>query len=52
MTPMLLVMTAIGAADVMFALDSIPAIFGLTQNVYIVFTATAFRCSVSGSCTS
>ncbi|WP_328329574.1 TerC family protein [Kribbella sp. NBC_00382] len=42
MTPMLLVMVAIGGTDLMFALDSIPAIFGLTQNVYVVFTATAF----------
>jgi tellurite resistance protein TerC len=42
MTPMLLVMVAIGGTDIMFALDSIPAIFGLTQNVYLVFTATAF----------
>ncbi|MFX1822185.1 TerC/Alx family metal homeostasis membrane protein [Pseudarthrobacter sp. CC4] len=42
LTPMLLVMVAIGGTDIMFALDSIPAIFGLTQNVYIVFTATAF----------
>ncbi|MER7365504.1 TerC family protein [Nonomuraea wenchangensis] len=42
MTPMLLVMIAIGGTDILFALDSIPAIFGLTQNVYIVFTATAF----------
>ncbi|MDV7243713.1 MULTISPECIES: TerC family protein [Rhodococcus] len=42
MTPMLLVMVAIGGTDILFALDSIPAIFGLTQNVYIVFTATVF----------
>ena len=42
MTPMVLVMIAIGGTDLMFALDSIPAIFGLTQNVFIVFTATAF----------
>ncbi|MDP4508167.1 TerC family protein [Nonomuraea turcica] len=42
MTPMVLVMIAIGGTDIMFALDSIPAIFGLTQNIYIVFTATAF----------
>ncbi|MGY5766339.1 TerC/Alx family metal homeostasis membrane protein [Brachybacterium sp. DNPG3] len=42
MTPMLLVMVAIGGTDVLFALDSIPAIFGLTQNTYIVFTATVF----------
>lgn len=42
LTPMLLVMVAIGGTDVMFALDSIPAIFGLTQNAYVVFTAVAF----------
>ncbi|GAA1633365.1 tellurite resistance protein TerC [Actinoplanes couchii] len=42
LTPMLLVMVAIGGTDILFALDSIPAIYGLTQNVYLVFTATAF----------
>src|SRR5699024_1859147 len=42
LTPMLLVMVAIGGTDILFALDSIPAIFGLTQNTYIVFTATVF----------
>jgi tellurite resistance protein TerC len=42
LTPMLLVMIAIGGTDILFALDSIPAIFGLTQNAYVVFTATAF----------
>jgi tellurite resistance protein TerC len=42
MTPMLLVMAAIGGTDILFALDSIPAIFGLTQNTFVVFTATAF----------
>src|SRR5690606_28554487 len=41
-TPMLLVMLAIGGTDILFAFDSIPAIFGLTQNVFIVFSATAF----------
>ncbi|PWI43493.1 TerC family protein [Streptomyces sp. ICBB 8177] len=41
-TPMLIVMLAIGVTDVLFALDSIPAIFGLTQDPYIVFTANAF----------
>jgi tellurite resistance protein TerC len=41
-TPMLLVMIAIGTTDLMFALDSIPAIFGLTQEPYLVFTANAF----------
>ncbi len=42
LTPMLLVMIAIGGTDILFALDSIPAIYGLTTDVYIVFTATAF----------
>jgi len=41
-TPLFLVMLAIGLTDVLFALDSIPAIFGLTQEPYIVFTANAF----------
>ena len=42
LTPMLLVMVAIGGTDILFALDSIPAIYGLTTEPYIVFTATAF----------
>ncbi len=42
LTPMLLVMLAIGGTDILFAFDSIPAIYGVTQNVYLVFTATAF----------
>ncbi|NKE08797.1 MULTISPECIES: TerC family protein [Kocuria] len=42
MTPMLLVMVAIGGTDILFAFDSIPAIFGLTQETYLVFTAVAF----------
>ena len=41
-TPMLVVIVAIGTTDVLFAMDSIPAIFGLTQDPYIVFTANAF----------
>jgi tellurite resistance protein TerC len=41
-TPMIIVVMAIGAANVVFALDSIPAIFGLTTDGYIVFTANAF----------
>ncbi|WP_051581633.1 TerC family protein [Pseudonocardia acaciae] len=41
-TPMLVVMTAIGTTDLLFALDSIPAIFGLTKEPYLVFTANAF----------
>ncbi|CAM5411229.1 TerC family protein [Streptomyces avidinii] len=42
LTPLMIVMLAIGTTDVLFALDSIPAIFGLTQDPYIVFTANAF----------
>ncbi|MFF9861907.1 MULTISPECIES: TerC family protein [Streptomyces] len=42
MTPMLVVILAIGFTDILFALDSIPAIYGLTQDPYIVFTANAF----------
>jgi tellurite resistance protein TerC len=41
-TPMLIVMIAIGTTDLIFALDSIPAIFGLTQEAYLVFTANVF----------
>ncbi|WP_298802877.1 TerC family protein [uncultured Pseudokineococcus sp.] len=41
-TPLLVVMIAIGSADLLFAVDSIPAIFGLTQEPYLVFTANAF----------
>ena len=41
-TPMLIVMIAIGLTDLLFALDSIPAIFGLTQEAYLVFSANAF----------
>jgi tellurite resistance protein TerC len=41
-TPMLLVIIAIGTTDILFALDSIPAIFGLTEEPYIVLTANAF----------
>ncbi|MEU8342487.1 TerC family protein [Spirillospora sp. NPDC048832] len=42
LTPMAIVMIAIGSTDVLFALDSIPAIFGLTTEPYLVFTANAF----------
>ena len=41
-TPMLLVIIAIGFIDLVFAVDSIPAIYGLTEQAYIVFTANAF----------
>ena len=41
-TPMFLVIIAIGFVDLIFAVDSIPAIYGLTEEAYIVFTANAF----------
>ncbi len=41
-TPMLLVILAIGSTDLFFALDSIPAVFGLTKETYIVFAVNAF----------
>jgi tellurite resistance protein TerC len=41
-TPMVVVMIAIGTTDLLFALDSIPAIFGLTQEPFLVFTANLF----------
>ncbi|MEU6250298.1 TerC/Alx family metal homeostasis membrane protein [Glycomyces sp. NPDC047010] len=41
-TPLFIVLIAIGSVDLLFALDSIPAVFGVTQEAYIVFTANAF----------
>lgn len=41
-TPMLVVLIAIGTTDLVFALDSIPAIFGITKEPYLVFTANVF----------
>ena len=41
-TPMLVVLLAIGTTDVMFAFDSIPAIFGLTKDPFLVFTSNVF----------
>lgn len=41
-TPLLIVMIAIGATDLLFALDSIPATFGVTQEPFLVFAANAF----------
>lgn len=41
-TPMLIVMVAIGSADLLFAVDSIPATFGLTQEAYLVLTVNVF----------
>ena len=42
LTPMILVIIALGTTDLLFALDSIPAIYGLTQEPYLVFTANVF----------
>ncbi len=41
-TPVLVVIVALGATDLVFALDSIPAIFGITQNAFLVFSANVF----------
>ncbi|MDQ1216334.1 MULTISPECIES: TerC family protein [Microbacterium] len=41
-TPMIIVFVAIGVTDLLFALDSIPAIFGITQDPFLVFTANIF----------
>jgi tellurite resistance protein TerC len=42
LTPIIIVLVAVGSTDVLFALDSIPAIFGITQSAFIVFTANVF----------
>jgi tellurite resistance protein TerC len=41
-TPLFIVLVAIGTIDLLFALDSIPAVFGVTDEAYIVFAANAF----------
>ena len=41
LTPLFLVLVAIGSTDLLFALDSIPAVFGVTRHAYIVFAAKA-----------
>ena len=41
-TPLFLVLVAVGASDVLFALDSIPAIFAITQDPFLVFTSNIF----------
>ncbi|MFT4227399.1 TerC family protein [Micropruina sp.] len=41
-TPMFFVIVALGSTDLLFALDSIPAIYGLTQEPFLVFTANVF----------
>ena len=41
-TPMFIVIVALGTTDLLFALDSIPAIYGLTEEPYLVFSANVF----------
>jgi tellurite resistance protein TerC len=41
-TPLFLALLAIGSSDLLFAFDSVPAVFGVTNHAYIVFTANAF----------
>jgi tellurite resistance protein TerC len=41
-TPIIVVFLALGSTDLIFALDSIPAIFGITQNAFVVFAANVF----------
>ena len=41
-TPLAMVMLAIGTTDLLFAIDSIPAVFGITSEAYLVFAANAF----------
>jgi tellurite resistance protein TerC len=41
-TPLFIALVAIGSSDLLFALDSIPAVFGVTDEAFIVFTANAF----------
>jgi len=41
LTPLLLVIIAVGGTDVLFAFDSVPALFGLTENLYVIFAATS-----------
>ena len=50
-TPLLLVLAVVEISDVVFAVDSIPAVFGVTQDPFIVYTSNLFASSLSGSCT-
>ena len=42
LTPVVIVVLALGTADIVFALDSVPAVFGVTQSPFLVFTANFF----------
>jgi tellurite resistance protein TerC len=50
-TPLFIVLIAIGSTDILFALDSIPAVFGVTDEAFIVFAATLSRCWACAPCT-
>lgn len=52
MTPMLAVLAVIELSDVIFAVDSIPAIFGVTRETFIVFSAAALALIGCARCTS
>jgi tellurite resistance protein TerC len=51
-TPLLLVLILIEATDLVFAVDSIPAIFAITSDPFIVFTSNMFAIRACGRCTS
>ena len=50
-TPLLLVLAVVEISDVVFAVDSIPAVFGVTQDPFIVYTSNLLQFSLSDSCT-
>jgi predicted tellurium resistance membrane protein TerC len=51
-TPLFIVFIAIGGTDILFALNSIPAVFSITDQPYIVFVRTRSPCWVCGRCSS
>ena len=51
-TPLFIVFITIGGTDLLFAMDSIPAVFGVTDQPYIVFAANASPCWACGRCSS
>ena len=51
-TPLLAALVLVATFDLVFAVDSIPAIFAVTRETFIVYAANAFRSSASGRCSS
>ncbi len=51
-TPLFIVLISIAGTDLLFALDSIPAVFGVTEEAYIVFVANAFALLGCAPCSS